>query len=85
VWTGYPAADVLLRIPALTRTQVGPVKLDLALAKYAPPRWARDGRQAIISFWMDSTGLHSQARFLLGYPCAAGVHRPWSEARAQSR
>jgi hypothetical protein len=62
---GGPTADVLVRTPALNR-RTGQGSLDLTLANYAPPGWERAGRQAIISWWMDSTGANSQARFLLG-------------------
>ena len=63
---GGPTADVLLHTPALNGPRTGQAKLDLTLVHYAPPGWAQAGRQAIISFWMDSTGPNSQARFLLG-------------------
>jgi hypothetical protein len=63
---GGPTADVLVRTPALNRTPASQRKLSLTLANYAPPGWAQAGRQAIVSFWMDTTGPNSQARFLLG-------------------
>lgn len=62
---GGPAADVVLYAPVLNRARTGQGKLDLTLASYAPPGWAQAGRRAIISFWMESTGPDSQARFLL--------------------
>lgn len=63
---GGPTADVLLDAPALDRAPTGQADVDLALAANAPSGWAKAGSQAIISFWMDSTGPGSQARFLLG-------------------
>ncbi|GAA4864479.1 hypothetical protein [Saccharopolyspora rosea] len=63
---GGPTADVVVHAPELDRARAGRVELVLPLAAHAPPGWAQSGRQAIISFWMDSTGPGSQARFLLG-------------------
>jgi hypothetical protein len=63
---GGPTADVLVGAPELDRARAGQSRLVLSLATSAPPGWAQAGRQAIISFWMDSTGPESQARFLLG-------------------
>lgn len=62
---GGPTADVLVGASELdARADRG--KFVLPLATYAPSGWAQAGQQAIISFWMDSTGPGSQARFLLG-------------------
>lgn len=63
---GGPTADVLVHATALDRAQASQGKLVLTLATYAPPGWAAAGREAIISFWMESTGPGSQARFMLG-------------------
>lgn len=62
---GGPTADVLVRARELDRRTTGRGRLVLPLAPHAPSGWARAGRQAVISFWMDSTGPASQARFLL--------------------
>jgi hypothetical protein len=63
---GGATADVLRSASALNRAPAGQHTLDLALAANAPTGWARAGSRAIISFWMDSAGAGSQARFLLG-------------------
>lgn len=62
---GGPTADVLVHAPGLDRTRSGQGGVTLPLSAYGPPGWADSGRQAIISFWMDSTGPGSQSRFLL--------------------
>ncbi|MFC9220765.1 hypothetical protein ACFT8W_08250 [Streptomyces hygroscopicus] len=59
-------ADELVHAPELDRARAGHARLALALGAHAPSGWARSGARAIISFWMDSTGPGSQARFLLG-------------------
>ncbi|WAP54954.1 hypothetical protein [Streptomyces sp. S465] len=59
-------ADELVHAPELDRARVGHTRLALALGAHAPSGWASSGARAIISFWMDSTGPGSQARFLLG-------------------
>ncbi|MBO8191764.1 hypothetical protein ITI46_08735 [Streptomyces oryzae] len=59
-------ADELVHAPALDRTPADRDTVTLTLASHAPSDWADSGRRAIISFWMDSTGPGSQARFLLG-------------------
>jgi hypothetical protein len=62
---GGPTADVLVQASELN-ARAGQGNLALPLANHAPPGWAAAGRQAIISFWLDSTGPGSQAKFLLG-------------------
>lgn len=57
-------AQTLLPAPELD-AKAGAGTLELPLARYAPTGWIA-GKQAIISFWMDSAGPGSQARFLLG-------------------
>lgn len=62
---GGPTADILIDAPELD-AGAGERSLVLDLAMHAPSGWARADRQAIISFWMDSTGPGSRARFVLG-------------------
>lgn len=62
---GGPTADILVHAPELD-ARASQSTLALPLASYAPSGWTNAGKQAIISFWMDSTGPNSQARFLLG-------------------
>src|SRR5262249_39586093 len=59
-------AAVLAGRAARERRAGGDGSLSLALTPYAPAGWAAAGRQAIVSFWMDSAGPGSQARFVLG-------------------
>ncbi|MFD7815786.1 hypothetical protein ACFV6E_23100 [Streptomyces sp. NPDC059785] len=63
---GGATADVLVDTRALDSTRADGSTLTLPLARRAPSGWAAAGRRAIVSFWMDSTGPGSQARFLLG-------------------
>ncbi|MEU4897966.1 hypothetical protein AB0B12_14760 [Streptomyces sp. NPDC044780] len=62
---GGPTADVVVEARELDRARADQAKLVLPLEEYAPSGWAQASRHAIISFWMDSTGPGSQARFLL--------------------
>ncbi|MFE7035296.1 hypothetical protein ACFU9Y_33815 [Streptomyces sp. NPDC057621] len=64
---GGSTADVLVDTRALDRTQADGATLVLPLETRAPSGWAAAGRRAIISFWMDSTGSGSRARFLLSH------------------
>ncbi|GAA1151083.1 MULTISPECIES: hypothetical protein [Streptomyces violaceusniger group] len=59
-------ADELVHAPQLDRARSDHATFTLALGAHAPSGWAASGARAIISFWMDSTGSGSQARFLLG-------------------
>lgn len=59
-------ADAVVAESALNRANAGKSTLTLELAKNAPDGWAGAERRAIVTFWMDSTGAGSQARFVLG-------------------
>lgn len=59
-------ADELVHAPQLDRARSDHATFPLALGAHAPSGWSASGARAIISFWMESTGSGSQARFLLG-------------------
>lgn len=62
---GGTTADDEIMVPQLNKGSAGSRQFELNLKQNAPAAWESDGSRAIISFWMESTGEGSQARFML--------------------
>jgi hypothetical protein len=61
---GATADDEIVK-PQLNKGSSGSRQFVLNLEQNAPSNWESNGSRAIISFWMESTGEGSQARFML--------------------
>ena len=62
---GGTAADQEIISSQLNKGSVGNRQFELDLIQNAPSSWVANGSRAMISFWMESTGEGSQARFML--------------------
>jgi hypothetical protein len=61
---GTTADDEIIK-PQMNKGSTGNRQFELNLEQNAPSDWGSNGSRAIISFWMESTGEGSQARFML--------------------